>query len=344
MHLRKIWLAMPMLLVAIVPVTTASASNTLRETVSRLGGKDCPDSALTCVDLLVPVDRTQPGSNQRIAVRFAVNFAGRDSKGILFIAVGGPGGSGLAVADSYLASFDKRLADEMDVVFFDQRGIGPVNGISCPRAGLKFDMTNFSLDRPDAAVAAAKTFAEGCAQETPHADLLPHLSTDEAVQDIEDFRIAIGGPKIWLYGESYGTEFGQVYAAHYPQALKGLILDGVVDVTRDAAAFYGDDVRMVEKLLQKTFDACDADAGCHADMGAPAGQVYDDLAAKLSAGGDAGRLSLGGWKLCQARADGGDSRDQCFLCALWAGHPHGLPPCAGGFDQGKSRAAVAAGL
>jgi pimeloyl-ACP methyl ester carboxylesterase len=281
MHLRKLWLAVAVLLTAIPHA--APASDALRAAIGRLGGKECPDSALTCVDLAVPVDRAKPGSNERITIRFAVSFAGEESRGILFFAVGGPGGSGLAVADSYLASLDRRLAAEMDVVFFDQRGVGPLNGIACPKAGLAFDMTGFSLDRADAAVAAAKSFAETCVQETPHAGLLPYLSTGEAVQDVEDFRKAIGSPKVWFYGESYGTQFAQLYAARYPQALDGLILDGVVDLARDAASFYGEDVRTAEKLLAKALDACDADAACHADMGAPAGQVYDDLAGKLAA-------------------------------------------------------------
>ncbi|GAB2174789.1 alpha/beta fold hydrolase [Dongia sp. agr-C8] len=280
MPFRTIGFALALLLA--LP-SAASAADGLRAAVSRLGGKDCPDSALTCVDLAVPVDRSRPGTNRTIMVRFAVSFASSKSKGVLFYAVGGPGGSGLAVADSYLASFDKRLSEEMDVVFFDQRGVGPLNGIACPKAGLAFDSTTFALDRPEEAVAAAKRFAESCAAETPHAELLPHLSTDDAVQDLEEFRKAIGNPRIWLYGESYGTQFAQVYAARYPQALSGLILDGVVDLTRDARAFYGGDVRAAEKLLAKTFAACDAAAECHADMGAAAGQVYDALAAKLAA-------------------------------------------------------------
>jgi pimeloyl-ACP methyl ester carboxylesterase len=280
MPFRKTGLVLALLLTAIPHM--ASASDFLRAVVAKLGGKACPDGGLTCVDLAVPIDRAKPGSNERITIRFAVSFAAKESKGVLFYAVGGPGGSGLAVADSYLASFDKRLTDDMDVVFFDQRGVGPLNGIACPKAGLAFDTTAFSLDRPEAAVAAAKTFAESCVAETPHAGLLSHLSTDEAVQDLEDFRKAIGAPKVWLYGESYGTQFAQVYAARYPQALDGLILDGVIDPTRDAMAFYGEDVRSAEKLLAKTFAACDAVAECHTDMGAPAGQVYDALAAKLA--------------------------------------------------------------
>jgi hypothetical protein len=182
MTFRKIGSVLALLL-AIVP-QAAPAADTLRTAVDRLGGKECPDSALTCVELAVPVDRSKPGSNETIVIRFAVNFASERSKGILFYAVGGPGGSGLAVADSYLASFDYRLSEDMDVVFFDQRGVGPLNGISCPKAGLAFDTADLSLDRPEAAVAAAKTFAADCARETDHAELLPHISTDDAIQDV----------------------------------------------------------------------------------------------------------------------------------------------------------------
>ena len=81
MHFRKIWLAAAMLLTALAHVTSASASDALRAAVERLGGKDCPDSALKCVDLAVPVDRAKPGSNRRITIRFAISFAGEKSKG-----------------------------------------------------------------------------------------------------------------------------------------------------------------------------------------------------------------------------------------------------------------------
>jgi len=169
-------------------------------------------------------------------------------------------------------------------VFFAQRGVGPLNGIQCAKAGLAFDLAPLSLDRPEEAIGAARTFVRDCLLETPHADILPHISTATAIDDVEDFRAAIGDPKVWFYGESYGTQFAQAYAARYPGALNGLILDGVVDLTLDAAGYYGESGRTVEKLLARTFAGCDADAKCRADMGRPAGAVYDDIAARLKTG------------------------------------------------------------
>ena len=274
-------IAAAMLLTAGV-ASTASADG-LKDVVDKLGGKECEDSALTCVDLPVPIDHAIPGSNQTLTIRFAVSFASEKSKGILFYVVGGPGGSGLQAADSYLGSFDAPLTKEMDIVFFDQRGVGPLNGISCPKAGLAFDMTSFSLRQPDQAITAAQTFAKDCVAETEHGDLLPYLSTGNAIQDLEDFRVAIGRPKVWLYGESYGTQFAQAYATRYPKALNGLIIDGVVDLTRNAEQYYGEDTRTAERLLAKTLAACDAEADCHADMAGPAAEAYDRLAAKVQA-------------------------------------------------------------
>jgi pimeloyl-ACP methyl ester carboxylesterase len=114
-----------------------------------------------------------------------------------------------------------------------------------------------------------------------HKDMLPYLGTSQAVQDLEDFRQAIGSPKVWFYGESYGTQFAQEYAARYPDAMAGLILDGVVDLTRTAGQYYDEDTRVAERLLAKLLDACDAESHCREDMGAPAASVYDDLQARL---------------------------------------------------------------
>jgi pimeloyl-ACP methyl ester carboxylesterase len=253
----------------------------LQDRIAALGGKDCKDSNLTCVDLAVPYDHAHPESGKRFTLHLAVHFAEEESKGIMFYAVGGPGGAGTALARSYLDSFDARLSKELDVVFFDQRGVGEESGVDCPQAAIAFDSKPVSLQQSDQAVAAAKDFVDACLRELSHKDLLPYLGTDQAVQDLEDFRQAVGAPKVWFYGESYGTQFAQEYAARYPDAIDGLILDGVVDLTRTAEQYYTEDTRVAEKLLGKLLAACDTEPHCRGDMGASAASVYDGLTAKL---------------------------------------------------------------
>ncbi len=277
--MKFISLAGPLL--ALSCVLNHARADDLQDKVTALGGKDCKDSSLTCVDIDVPYDHDHPDSGQKLTLHVAVHFAEEESKGILFYAVGGPGGAGAELAESYLNSFDDRFRKELDVVFFDQRGVGAENGVDCPKAAIAFDEDPVSLTAPDQAVDAAKGFVDSCLQEIEHKDLLPYLSTSQAIQDLEVFRQAVGAPKVWFYGESYGTQFAQAYAARYPDALEGLVLDGVVDTTRTAEQYYGEDTRTVERLLVKLFDACDGDAPCRADMGAPTAGVYDALAAKL---------------------------------------------------------------
>jgi len=296
-RVQRWWLGLAVLILGVAAGAGVRADD-LRSAVERLGGEDCKDSSLTCLDITVPFDHGDanaggPESNQTLSFHVAVHFAEAESKGILFYAVGGPGGAGTALADSYLSSFDARLKNEMDVVFFDQRGTGASDGVLCAKAGLAFDLGPMSLKAPDAAVAAAKGFVDRCLAEMSHRDLLPYLGTDQAVQDLEAFRQAVGAPKVWLYGESYGTQFAQDYAEHYPAALNGVILDGVVDLTRDAEQYYAEDVVTVEKLLGKVFSACDGLATCHADMTAPAAEIYDRLAAKLDAGPATVRFPIG---------------------------------------------------
>ena len=249
-HLFSRCLAGLALLAGLMLPPVSAMADALPDRVAALGGHPCDLGALTCVTLTVPVDPENPGTT--MDVEFAVHFANNASKGILVYVVGGPGGSGLAVADDYLAAFDARLADEMDVVFFDQRGTGPLSGLTCAAAQVAFDQADLSTDRPDAAITAAQDFVTACLAEIDHADLLPFVDTNRAIGDLEAFRVALGSPKVWLYGESYGTQYVQQYAVRYPAAVSGVVIDGVVDLALDSDGFYLSALTTTEALLQRT--------------------------------------------------------------------------------------------
>src|SRR5688572_14047039 len=133
----------------------AGAADTLKATIDRLGGQPCRVGQLTCVSIEVPVDY-RANTGPKIKIEHSISFASGESKGILFYVVGGPGGSGIGVADDYLAAFDKRLTENMDIVFFDQRGVGPDHGVECPKAQGAFDLSELSVERADEAIASAK--------------------------------------------------------------------------------------------------------------------------------------------------------------------------------------------
>jgi pimeloyl-ACP methyl ester carboxylesterase len=263
------------------------ASPALSETalVDAVAGMDlqtCELSALSCVTMPMPLDRTSNDPDKTIDITFALSFASVESRGILFYFVGGPGGSGLASADSYLAAFDESLTQYTDIVFVDQRGTGPTHGLVCPKAQSVFDTSPAELSDPKAVIAAAKTYVSDCSVELDSDDILSFVNSDQAILDSEAFRQAIGAPKVWLYGESYGTQFVQAYATLFPQAVRGVILDGVVDLNLDAEGFYARYTLAAESLLNRTFAACELNAACKADMPGDPAKIYDDLAAKLS--------------------------------------------------------------
>src|SRR5574338_88330 len=166
----------------------------------------------------------------------------------------------------------------MDLVFFDQRGVGPEHGIECPAAQGIYDTADLRVEDPDGAIGAAKTVAADCVAELKSRDLLPLVATDQAICDLELFRAAIGSPQVWIYGESYGTQFAQQYATAFPAAVKGVVIDGVVDLALSFSGYYESYTESAERILARVLESCQQVPGCREDMRREAAQVYDQLA------------------------------------------------------------------
>jgi pimeloyl-ACP methyl ester carboxylesterase len=141
-----------------------------------------------------------------------------------------------------------------------------------------------SIERPNEAITIAKSYATDCPAEVkPHARaLLNFLDTDQAIRDLELFRQAKGSPKVWIYGYSYGTQCGQQYATAFPSAVKGLIIDGVVDLSLDYERYEAAPVLAAEDILTRLFTACHKMTECQADMNGDLAAVYKALLAKAA--------------------------------------------------------------
>ena len=264
--------------------TPAAAETSLFDRTSGMELFPCELSSLSCTTMQMPLDHRANDPSKTIDITFALSFASVESKGTLFYIVGGPGVSGLSVVEDYLSAFDEQLTQYMDIVFIDQRGTGPVHGLACPVAQGIFDSSTTSLADAEGAKTTARAYVADCMAEMGRDDLLPFVGSDQAIRDLEAFRQAIGAPKIWLYGESYGTQFVQGYAAQFPDAVAGVVMDGVVDLNLDSQGFYRRYVLGAEAILAKTLAACNDTAACKADMGEDASAAYDRLAATLAKG------------------------------------------------------------
>jgi len=280
------WLTMIFLL-SVGTVSPLFAQESTADRLERLGGYPCPDSEFTCIKFSVPLDHFAESGGETIEVVFGVLPASGERKGMFVTATGGPGTSGLAAADSYTAAFDPSIPEHFDIVFFDQRGATQSGGLQCPQAAAAYYQSDSRADTPEQEanlIASARTFSEDCLQEMNIApERLSYYGTNQAIEDLEQFRNSIGDDKLWLYGESYGTQYAQTYAAAHPDHLAGLILDGTVDLSISGTDFLKEQAQAFNDVLVATLDACTQDESCAADVsGGNALTVYDDLRAELA--------------------------------------------------------------
>jgi pimeloyl-ACP methyl ester carboxylesterase len=257
----------------LAPAPAVSAG--IEDALEQLAPEPCPQSKFTCVTLTVPLDHFDPADTRTIDVVFAVLPATGRSKGLFVTATGGPGTAGISYADSYTSYFASALRRRFDIVFFDQRGIGLSGGLTCPEAYAAF-LLSHALPAD-----AAERFGGACVAEMGAPPILPYVGTKQAVEDLEAFRVALGSPRMWLYGESYGTQYAQEYAAAHGDALDGLVLDGTVDLTLDGPGFWTEAAAGFERVLADTLASCDRRPRCRADAGRSAAEVYDSLVDQL---------------------------------------------------------------
>ena len=234
----------------------------------------CPESTLSCDGMLVPVDHDGGGSTATIWIVYAVHHAEGKPVGTLVVAVGGPGESGLDASLNRIEGLDPDLVRRYDILFFDQRGVGASEGLDCPKAA-----ADYATAPPEPSAAAA--YANACLEEThAAAATLSRYATRQAAEDLDSIRDRLGIDKFALYGESYGTEFAQIYAALHPDRLTALILDGSVDLTRSAIDFWADASHGFDAVLTDTLRACRTDRACNAELDDPAG-TYDRTLARF---------------------------------------------------------------
>ncbi|MFI6027932.1 alpha/beta hydrolase [Amycolatopsis magusensis] len=153
--------------------------------------------------------------------------------GTLFLAVGGPGGSGVDSAKGRELARGE-LADRFDVVTFDQRGIGRSGQVRCFAsageqeefwAGARIPPANREEER--AAEDFSRAYARTCAEHG--GELLDHLTTADAARDLDWLREAVGDEQLTYSGGSYASYLGEVYGAMFPGRVRALQLISMMD-------------------------------------------------------------------------------------------------------------------
>ncbi|MEX2298263.1 MAG: alpha/beta fold hydrolase [Dongiaceae bacterium] len=253
----------------------------LSDIVDRLDPHSCYVGDLVCVTVPAPLDHDNPADNRTLDIEYAIHLATGDYRGVLVYAVGGPGQAGVGISDWALWNFDERILEHYDIVLFDQRGMGPRHGVDCRRAAAVYSLIPWNFEHPEINIERAGTFVTDCITESGRAEIMPFLGTRQAVRDLEIFRQAIGAPPIWLYGASYGTFFAQAYAATFPDAVEGLILDSVMDPAADITNDGIVAARAAEDLFERMGRTCRDDVDCGGLFETSVTDAYDRLLAQL---------------------------------------------------------------
>ena len=196
--------------------------------------------------------------------------------GSLLLNPGGPGESGIEFLRGDLSSLSN-LNRRFDLVTWDPRGVAastPVNCVDGPEldAYLALDTVLDDPQEKQAAIQAVKSFADGCQRLS--GDLLPFMDSASTAHDMDQIRIAVGDDKLTYLGFSYGTYIGQWYAHFFPDRVRALSLDGVVDPTVSANDGLLAQVVGFEQNLQAFLKDCKTRSSClYGRTGDPASKL-----------------------------------------------------------------------
>ncbi|WP_434453142.1 alpha/beta hydrolase [Lentzea sp. E54] len=220
------------LMITGTPAVQASGSPAVPKIDWVACGPDHP--GFECASVRVPLDYDNPrGATTSVALarKPATDKARRI--GSLFLNPGGPGGSGVNFAFGAGETLSANLQGRFDIVGFDPRGVGRSDPLHCFAS--EEDLGKFFEGMP--------AFPYQTAQERPFFDryrslgpecrddqtIARHMSTADVARDMDLLRRAVGDRKLSYLGFSYGSFLGATYANLFPDNIRALVIDGVLN-------------------------------------------------------------------------------------------------------------------
>jgi pimeloyl-ACP methyl ester carboxylesterase len=190
-----------------------------------------------CATAELPLDYNNPhGPTTTVAL---LRLPAKDPAhrvGTLFVNPGGPGGSGTDFVVQNASGLPESILDRFDVVGIDPRGVGSSQQIRCfattaeqtrvegPLTAIPFPVTPAEQRTW---IGAAQMLGRACS--TAAGPIASAMSTTQDARDMDVLRRAVGDSKLTYFGLSFGSYLGEVYANMFPDRVRAVALDGIVD-------------------------------------------------------------------------------------------------------------------
>lgn len=178
------------------------------------------------------------------------------------------GGPGQSAVESYIgvASAFRKILRNRDVILVDQRGTGKSNPLKC-----EFDesLQEKLLGDPELIYPELEKCVENLDADTRF------YTTTESIKDLEEVRQAMKIEKWNLIGISYGSRKALTYMKLFPDAIRSVIIDGVVPQQEPLAASHEQNLI---NALRKQFEQCQEQPACQEAFGDVEKQMWELLA------------------------------------------------------------------
>ena len=214
------------------PAASATPAAQVEAPVPVLDWQPCNEgSEVMCASPAVPLDYDEPtGPTVQLDV-VKVPASDPDSRiGSLFVNPGGPGGSAAELARDFRFLVRRRVSARFDIIGVDPRGVGSRVRMECTNPDpVVFRKPVFPLEKwqSTSIIASDRWFRSGCREEP--SEIVAHMTTADTARDMDLIRQALGEEQLTYYGVSYGSYLGATYAAMFPDRIRAMIVDGVLD-------------------------------------------------------------------------------------------------------------------
>jgi pimeloyl-ACP methyl ester carboxylesterase len=242
--------------------------------------------ATMCADFKVPYDYDNPSVGQ-FTLKLTMHKASKPAKriGSMLVNPGGPGFGGTFLAEDAESYFGGALIETFDIIGWDPRGTGEstpfVDCIDNYDDYFAADPTPKTAAEKTALVDATRLFSEEC--EKNSGEILPYISTNNTVRDMDAIRAALGEEKITYFGFSYGSELGATWVTMFPTTVRAVVLDGATDPNADYMQSGLDQAKGFDAQFQEFLKQCSADKTCAFHNKGDAEGAYDKLIEQLDA-------------------------------------------------------------